>query len=98
MWQYVLDLPLGERGNETLPIVEAYSKWLQQTTIPKLLMYAVPGFITTLDTVKWAENHMKNLDLICLDNVMHYAQESEPQLFSSKIREWFVNKKKDLNL
>ena len=96
LWQYVMDLPLGERGNLTLPIVQSYSTWLTKTRIPKLLLYAVPGFITTLDTVKWAKDHMPNLDLMCLDDVMHYAQESAPGLFSSKLKEWLVCKKKEM--
>ncbi len=94
LWQYVLDLPMGEADNQTLPIIERYSAWLQKTAIPKLLMYAVPGFITTVDTVQWAQQNVKNLDLVCLENVMHYAQESAPDLFASKMREWFINNKR----
>ena len=94
LWQYVLDLPMGEVDNETLPIIESYSAWLQQTSIPKLLMYAVPGFITTVDTVQWVQQNVKNIDLVCLENVMHYAQESAPGLFATKMREWFINNKR----
>ena len=76
-------------------MIEHYSQWLQRTDIPKLLLYAVPGFITTLESVKWAKEHCQNLDLVSLDNVLHYAQESAPALFAAKLREWLITKNKE---
>jgi len=90
LWQYVQDLPLGKERTEVVDLIEGYSQWLQQTDIPKLMLYAVPGFITTIDTVSWAKDHFSNLTLDALEDVMHFVQESEPDLFSEKLLHWYL--------
>lgn len=88
-WQYLMDLPLGVDDGDVVKRMSAYSDWLQQTTLPKLMLYAVPGFITTIDTVNWAKNNLSNLSLECLDDVMHFAQESAPHLFAVTLKQWY---------
>lgn len=90
LWQYIQDLPLGNGPKDVINLISRYSKWLQQTPIAKLLLYAVPGFITTIETVQWAKNHLKNIELFGLDNALHFAQESIPEIFSKKLREWYI--------
>ena len=90
LWQYVQDLPLGHSRTEVVDLIEGYSSWLQQVDIPKLMLYAVPGFITTIDTVCWAEANLPSLTLESLENVMHFAQESEPVQFSEKLVNWYI--------
>ena len=53
------------------------------------MLYAVPGFITTLETVSWAKENLASLTLESLENVMHFAQESEPELFTEKLKIWY---------
>lgn len=90
LWQYVQDLPLGEGPDDVVELITRYSKWLEKTSIPKLMLYAIPGFITTVATVQWARDHLKNIDLVGLDDVLHFAQESVPELLSEKLREWYL--------
>jgi haloalkane dehalogenase len=89
LWQYVLDLPLGEQDGEVIKLIDRYSTWLQKTDLPKLMLYAMPGFSTPISTVQWAKDHFSNLTLVCLDDVMHFAQESAPQLFVNSLIDWF---------
>ena len=93
LWQYVQELPLGEGSGEdsekVLTLMEKYSQWLQKTELPKLMLYAMPGFITTIETVQWAKDHLKNLELVCLEDVLHLAQESVPELFSQHLKQWY---------
>jgi haloalkane dehalogenase len=89
LWQYVQELPLGKAETPASKIIDRYSQWLVQTDIPKLMLYAVPGFITTLDTVQWAKKNLKQLTLSPLDDVLHFAQESIPELFSEKLKVWY---------
>jgi len=91
LWQYVQDLPLGEGPDDVVELIAQYSTWLEKTPLPKLMMYAIPGFITTVATVQWARDHMQNLELVGLDDVLHFAQESVPELFSQKLREWYTS-------
>ncbi len=90
LWQYIQDLPLGRGNADVVELIGRYSKWLQTTALPKLMLYAVPGFITTIDTVQWAKDHLSHLELVGLDDVLHFAQESEPVLFGSKLRQWYI--------
>lgn len=91
LWQYIQDLPLGSGPDDVVALITKYSEWLQETPIPKLMMYAIPGFITTVATVQWARDHIKNIQLVGLDDVLHFAQESVPELFGEKLREWYVS-------
>ena len=89
LWQYIQDLPLGKGPSDVVSLIQEYSDWLQETSLPKLMFYAIPGFITTVDTVLWAKNHLSNLTLVELEDVLHFAQESAPEVFSEKLLKWY---------
>lgn len=90
LWQYVQELPMGDaKPHDVVELIRAYSNWLQKTTIPKLLLYAVPGFITTIESVQWSRDHLPNSELICLDDVLHCAQESAPEQFAQALLTWY---------
>lgn len=88
LWQYVMDFPLGNGPDDVVKLITDYSEWLQHSSMPKLMLYAVPGFITTMETVQWAMKHVDNLSVVCLEDVMHFAQESTPDLFSKELTSW----------
>jgi len=89
LWQYIQELPLGKVKTEIVDLIEQYSQWLQKTKLPKLMMYAVPGFITTMDTVAWAKQHLPSLTLVELQNALHFAQESMPDVFAAELKRWY---------
>jgi len=88
IWQYIKDLPTGEGKTEVTNLIDAYSKKLAASTFPKLMLYAVPGFNTTMDTIQWVKNHYTNLNLVDLGEAMHYPQESKPKEVAGVIREF----------
>lgn len=90
LWQYIQDLPLGE-ANGIVTLIEKCSQWLQHSSQPKLMMYAIPGFITTMATVQWAKDHIQNLTLVELQNALHFAQESMPDVFCKELRNWYLS-------
>lgn len=94
LWQYVNELPLGKNTGEVGSLIKTYSDWLQKTNLPKLLLYAVPGFMTTIDDVMWAKNHLSHLHIASLDDAMHLAQESVPRQFSDAFTSWYKTLKK----
>ncbi len=49
------------------------------------MMYAVPGFMTTIGTVQWVKNNLTNLTLVEFRDVLHFAQESIPDIFSHEL-------------
>lgn len=91
LWQYVNDLPLGNGPADVVKLMKTYSDWLQKTNIPKLMLYAVPGFMTPMETVNWSRTHLPNIELASLDDALHLAQESVPKQFSDALSRWYDN-------
>lgn len=89
IWQYLQELPLGNGPDDVVDLIANYSEKLQKTEIPKLMFYAVPGFITTMDTVKWARDHFKHLRLVDIGDALHYAQESNPKFIGNELSAWY---------
>lgn len=89
IWQYLRDLPLGEINKGAEDLIKRCSAFLQKTKIPKLMLYAIPGFITTIDTVLWADKFLPNISIVELDEALHYAQETCPLTMADEIVRWY---------
>ena len=89
LWQYLQNLPLGEDNDPVTQLIERYSQALTQSTHPKLMMYAMPGFITTMDTIQWAKQNLSELSLVDIGDGLHYPQESNPQAICKAINHWY---------
>lgn len=90
IWQYLQELPLGEERTPVVDLINRYSKFLTESELPKLMLYAVPGFVTTIDTVCWARDNLKNLTLVDMGDALHYVQESNPQRIAEEIHKWYI--------
>lgn len=90
LWQYLQELPLGQEESAVIELIQSYSDWLQRTQIPKLMIYAIPGLVTTIDTVQWAKDHLPNITLGEIPESLHFAQESEPEQFGEVLRNWYL--------
>ncbi len=86
--QYLKDYLHEVDSQDVMTLIAAYSKKLQQSNLPKLMLYAVPGFNTTMDTVVWAKQHLPNLSLDDLGEDLHLMQENQPELLGQKIASW----------
>lgn len=89
LWQYVQELPLGKERTDVVNLIDEYSKKLRASKMPKLMFFAVPGFITTIDTVSWCRDNLQNLEIIDLGEAMHFAQESNPDAFATNLEQWY---------
>ncbi len=86
--QYLKELPKGDGKSKVDQLIADYSKKLTQSKLPKLLLYSVPGFITTIAAVMWAKEHLPNLEIVDIGEELHIAQESSPNLFGETISVW----------
>lgn len=86
LWKYIKELPNGK--NELDHFIADYTKKLTKSKLPKLMLYSLPGFITTVATVMWAKNHIPNLEIIDIGEELHMAQESNPEVFGEAISIW----------
>ncbi|MGB6976381.1 MAG: haloalkane dehalogenase [Gammaproteobacteria bacterium] len=93
LWQYIQDLPFVNKSNsEIIKRISHYSHDLQKSSLPKLLMYTIPGFITTVETIEWCQKHLSNLTLVDLGEGLHLVQESNPRAFSEALAAWYIGK------
>lgn len=86
--QYFRELPRGDGHSIVDQVIDSYSKALTSSYLPKLMLYSIPGFITTIATVMWAKEHLQNLEIAEIGEDLHYAQESNPALMGETISIW----------
>lgn len=86
--QYMKDLTTISGRNELDKIITDYSKKLTQSKLPKLMLYTVPGFVTTIATIMWAKDNLPNLEIIDIGEELHLAQEATPQVMGESISVW----------
>lgn len=89
IWQYLQDLPMSDEKTPVTELIATYSQFLEKSDIPKLLLYAMPGFNTSIETVMWAKENLPNLAVIEIEDALHYAQESHPQQLASALIDWY---------
>lgn len=85
--QYLKELPSGN-DSKVKKLIADYTAKLMQSPLPKLMLYSIPGFITPMNTVMWAKNHLPNLEIIDIGEELHLAQESNPTLIGESISVW----------
>lgn len=86
--QYFNELPRGDGKSKVDNIIAEYSKKLVKSYLPKLMLYSLPGFITTVASIMWAKEHLSNLEIAEIGEDLHYAQESNPVLMGETISIW----------
>jgi haloalkane dehalogenase len=86
--QYLNELPRGGGKSAVDNLIEANTKKLMASQLPKLMLYSVPGFVTTIEMIMWAKEHLKNLEIIEIGEELHFGQESNPLVFSETISIW----------
>lgn len=86
--QYLKELPRMDRNTKVDQLIANYSNKLTKSQLPKLMLYSVPGFITTIATAMWAKEHLPRLEVVDIGEELHYAQESDPTLMGEAISIW----------
>lgn len=90
LWQYIQDSPFGLRAKDVAELISNYTKYLEKSSIPKLLLYNIPGFITTMGNIEWCRKNLPNLTVVDLHEGLHFAQEYNPQEFGYEISKWMT--------
>lgn len=83
------DVSSTDAAAATLARITKYSEWLCETELPKLMLYSMPGFNTTIDSVQWCCEHMPQLQQLAIEDSLHFAQESQPLQFAHALLGWY---------
>lgn len=86
--QFIRELPKGDGHSSVDQLIKTYTDKLTRSSLPKLMLYSVPGFITTIATAMWAKENLPHLELIDIGEELHLAQESYPELMGKTISVW----------
>ncbi|HVS82127.1 MAG TPA: haloalkane dehalogenase [Pyrinomonadaceae bacterium] len=89
IWQFIQELPVGGAPGAVASLVSRYSEKLQRSTLPKLLIYAEPGAITTAEDVAWARENLKNISVVNIGPGIHFHQEDNPAGVGEAIAAWY---------
>ena len=88
------EIPIDGSPARNEIIISNYSKWLTETNIPKLLLYAKPGMILKKKDVEKIQKEFKNLESVYIGKGKHYIQEDHPHEIGKAIQNWIKNSKK----
>ena len=88
--QWLREVPIDGQPSDVHEIVANYNLWLQQTNLPKLLLYASPGVIIGDEQVAWCREHLSNLTTIGVGSGTHFIQEDHPELIGKSLAAWIV--------
>lgn len=89
LWQYVQCMKKLHVG-ELRDLIHSFSDYLKESVVPKLLMYSMPGFLTTMESVQWCRENYPNTEVVDLGDGYHFAQETDPHKFAEELRDWYV--------
>jgi haloalkane dehalogenase len=88
-WRWPNEIPIEGEPPDVVEAVADYNQWLQNTEIPKLLLYANPGALVQAPLVEWCGQNMKNLSSVDIGQGVHFVQEDNPQGIGTALVEWY---------
>jgi haloalkane dehalogenase len=87
--QWPCEIPIDGSPADVHEVVSAYSQWLQETSLPKLLFHAEPGGIIREQTLEWCRRHFPYLETVNVGPGIHYLQEDNPHLIGEELAAWY---------
>jgi len=84
-----MEVPIDGKPKRVHKKVAAYSKWLTESNIPKLCLYAHPGAIIRDEGVDWIKDHFPNIKMVDIGKGIHFIQEDHPHLIGKEIAKWY---------
>jgi haloalkane dehalogenase len=94
VWVWPNEIPLDGKPADVNQIVTNYSKWLQETNVPKILFYAHPGILVNSSMVEWSKANLKNLTTVDVGQGYHFIQEDHPKAIGKELASWIQENKK----
>ncbi|OAP60499.1 hypothetical protein AYL99_05501 [Fonsecaea erecta] len=86
IYRFPNELPLDGHPVDVAQLVQAYFTWLTGTEVPKLMFWADPGAIVSVDKAKVLESQLKNIVSVGIGPGNHYLQEDNPHLIGRETK------------
>jgi haloalkane dehalogenase len=91
VWRFPQETPIGGEPQDVWDAVTTYSRRLQRSRLPKLLLYARPGALVTQDHLDWAKKNINSLETVYVGEGSHFLQESSPHAIGKEVARWIRN-------
>ena len=89
IFAWASQIPIGGKPATTEAVIKNYSKWLMQSSIPKLHFYASPGgSLNPPEVAQWTAQHFPNIETHYLGKGLHYFLEDYPEEIGRAIADW----------
>jgi haloalkane dehalogenase len=82
-------IPINGKPANMYEIISAYNKWLTESDIPKLCMYAHPGAIIMDKEVEYIKERFPNTKMVDIGEGIHYVQEDNPHGIGDELAKWY---------
>lgn len=86
--QWLREAPTGTGQSLADILLQEASARLQQSSLPKLLLYSVPGFLVTIATIEWAKKNLPHLEIVEMGEALHFGPEIHPVRMGQTISAW----------
>jgi haloalkane dehalogenase len=89
IWRFPRETPIGGEPKDVWDAVSEYSRRLQKSGLPKLMLYAAPGALLTAENVDWAKQNIQRLESVFIGPGSHFLQESSPRRIGTEVANWY---------
>jgi len=88
IWRFPRQTAIGGQPKDVWDAVTEYSEKLQESAMPKLMLYATPGALLTPEHVQWCQQNIRNLKWVDIGPGFHFLDESSPNRIGREIAAW----------
>ncbi len=88
--QWPREIPIDGKPADVYAVVNHYSEWLQETDLPKLLLFVSPGALITPEMVDWCKANYRNLTVVDIGEGLHFVQEDHPARIGRELSTWYA--------
>ena len=87
--QWPLEIPIDGQPSDVHDAISNYSQKLQESDLPKLLFFAVPGVAIETKMLDWCKQNLKNLKVVDIGEGLHFIQEDNPHMIGEELATWY---------
>ncbi len=82
-------MPIGQHPESTYKIVTDYNRWLEETPLPWLFLYASPGTLNPPRSADYWADRAQNIETVYIGRGLHFVQEDQPYAIGRSIADWY---------
>ena len=70
-------------------MISSYSQKLQESELPKILFFAIPGTAIDAKMLDWCKQNLKNLKTVDIGEGLQFIQEDNPHMHGEELAKWY---------